>query len=423
MIVVLLITFTAFLVLIYGHLVKKRELKLTEAAKYSFAGAAARDAVLLAKKVYVRYISHEIRTPLNAAYLGLKILEKEISKAKGPNYLERLITVRDVVNACDVAVVILNDLLNYDKLEDDSLTIEPKKVEALPFLISCTKLFLLPAEEKGIQVIFDIAEDSFAAEDNAPRHCYNNHLFERNNSEKKSEFRNDAQNRSYERDNYEKHAKNDDDRHNIDGDSETVEDGWNNNQKDESYSACDSSLISFHSNQMNDKKNIFKNKVDKNDDRNIDCDTSNLDDSLGSVNSNVNILSGSYHGYGDDGNDITPLRTEKCYTEGSLKRSHGSTADYAQYGQHTDIGHVIDINPSHPSQSKSYPSSRIHSTAHSHQTMPPIDDSCFLSPGDSINIDEHKMSQVIRNLVSNAIKVRKLQLFSLYPLYPYNNRQ
>lgn len=96
-IVVFMIAFAAFLVFFYAHLVQRREKKFTEEVKHSFAGSAARDAVLLAKKVYVRYISHEIRTPLNAAYLGLKILEKELAKKLDISDVGRLDHVRDII--------------------------------------------------------------------------------------------------------------------------------------------------------------------------------------------------------------------------------------------------------------------------------------------------------------------------------------
>jgi signal transduction histidine kinase len=96
-IVVFMIAFAAFLVFFYAHLVQRREKKFTEEVKHSFAGSAARDAVLLAKKVYVRYISHEIRTPLNAAYLGLKILEKELAKKLDVSDGGRLDHVRDII--------------------------------------------------------------------------------------------------------------------------------------------------------------------------------------------------------------------------------------------------------------------------------------------------------------------------------------
>lgn len=159
-IVVITIAFTASLVLLYSHLVKNRENKLREEAARSLAGTSSRDAVLHAKKLYVRYISHEIRTPLNAAHLGLKILENEIRKEKGPHAKNRLSTVQDIAHACDIAVGILNDLLNYDRLEDGTLIIEPRKILALPFFISTTNLFLLQAEEKGVTFKFDVAEFS-----------------------------------------------------------------------------------------------------------------------------------------------------------------------------------------------------------------------------------------------------------------------
>ena len=157
-IVVSLIAFTAYSVFVYGRLVTRQEKKLTDMATYSSGETVSRDAVLLAKKKYVRYISHEMRTPLNAAFLGLKVLEKDLTKNKGSFYLERAATVRDVMDACDIAVGFLNDLLNYDKLEDGTLMIEPKSMVALPFIISSVKLFYLQAEEKGVNLVLDIEE-------------------------------------------------------------------------------------------------------------------------------------------------------------------------------------------------------------------------------------------------------------------------
>ena len=74
MIVVFIIFFTACFVLFYSQLLKVHEGRLNERVKHAFASSAARDASLLAKKVYVRYISHEMRTPLNSTFMGLKFL-------------------------------------------------------------------------------------------------------------------------------------------------------------------------------------------------------------------------------------------------------------------------------------------------------------------------------------------------------------
>ena len=282
-VVVFLIAFTAFLVLLYSHLVKQRELMLLEAAKYSYANAASRDAVLLAKKVYVRYISHEIRTPLNAAYLGLKILEKEILKEKHPNYNENLTIVKDIVDACDIAVAILNDLLNYDKLEDGTLTIEPKKTIVIPFIISCVNLFLLPAEEKNIQLIFDLTDDD--------------------------------------------NDRNDPQRKNINETTMSVDsDTHYNNEK-------------ITSSTMTNSIDMKKNNNDNNNNNHI----------------NNNINNNNNHHNNNNNND-----------------------------NHININCTNSNNSSCPTIS---------------------DFSNFLSPFDCIDVDEHKMSQVIRNLISNAIKV------------------
>ena len=157
--VVCIIAFTVFLVLFYGCLVRRQENIINEFTKLAFADDVTRDAVLLAKKIYVRYISHEMRTPLNAAYLGLKIVEKDLIAKKGTLNMDTVATVRDVMDACDIAIEFLNDLLNYDKLENRTLMIEKKSVVALPFILSTIKLFNIQAEEKGINLVLDVEDN------------------------------------------------------------------------------------------------------------------------------------------------------------------------------------------------------------------------------------------------------------------------
>ena len=159
-ITVFIIAFTATVVFVYGYLTKKREDRLKELAAQSFAEAKSRDAVLLAKKVYVRYMSHEMRTPLNTMHLGLKILEKDFMRSRGHGYRKRLATVRDIMSACDIGVAFLNDLLNFGKLEDGLLTIKPIKTRALPFISATSKMFLAYAEEKNVMIMFDFEPTS-----------------------------------------------------------------------------------------------------------------------------------------------------------------------------------------------------------------------------------------------------------------------
>ena len=65
-------------------------------------------------------------------------------------------TVSDISKACNMALDILNDLLNFDKLEDGTLFIEPKKVLALPFILKSTEVLNLQAKEKGLVLNFDV---------------------------------------------------------------------------------------------------------------------------------------------------------------------------------------------------------------------------------------------------------------------------
>lgn len=150
-----------FLFSVYVYLVTRHEEKLISERNASVTEAVSRGAVLKAKKVYVRYISHEMRTPLNAAHLGLKILEKNLNSFRGPKQNEHLEIVREVGTACEMAVTILNDLLNYDKLEDETLIIEPSKVVASDYILQSIPIFARQAQDKGVSILFDIDENFY----------------------------------------------------------------------------------------------------------------------------------------------------------------------------------------------------------------------------------------------------------------------
>jgi signal transduction histidine kinase len=79
-------------------------------------------------------------------------------------------TVNDVSKACSMALSILNDLLNYDKLEDGTLLIEPKKVVALPFILKSTEVLNLQVKEKGLILTFDLDDSSPCAQINLGVH-------------------------------------------------------------------------------------------------------------------------------------------------------------------------------------------------------------------------------------------------------------
>ena len=67
-------------------------------------------------------------------------------------------TLTDMRSAFDMALVILNDLLNYDKLESGSFMIEPMEVPALKYLSRglANQLSLLVSREKSATLKFDV---------------------------------------------------------------------------------------------------------------------------------------------------------------------------------------------------------------------------------------------------------------------------
>ena len=72
--------------------------------------------------MFMRYISHEIRTPLSTVYMGLKLLERELSKSR--TNAKHLGTVKDVKSSADIALGVLNDMLLYDKIESGIMQLE-----------------------------------------------------------------------------------------------------------------------------------------------------------------------------------------------------------------------------------------------------------------------------------------------------------
>eukprot|EP01042_Synura_sphagnicola_P026997 gene26997-34875_t len=79
-----------------------------------------------------------MRTPLNTAFLGLKLLLDDLLRLQEEHQdsemADRLETVRDVKESCDIAVNILNELLVFDKLESGMLKLEEEKLDPLEFL-------------------------------------------------------------------------------------------------------------------------------------------------------------------------------------------------------------------------------------------------------------------------------------------------
>ena len=96
---------------------------------------------------------------MSASYLGIQTLERSLQRlACVVSVDDHMETLADMRSAFDLALAILNDLLNFDKLESGTFMIEPTDVYALKYLSRglTNQLSLLASGDKSAKLTFDI---------------------------------------------------------------------------------------------------------------------------------------------------------------------------------------------------------------------------------------------------------------------------
>jgi signal transduction histidine kinase/CheY-like chemotaxis protein len=131
--------------------------------------AHQRQQILDMKRRFVRFISHEIRTPLNTVCMGLELLESDLRVGDDMNtcslgengstddiafWYDIIIDIKENANS---AVTVLNDLLNYDKIESGTLKLELGTVDIWGMIKSTVRQFQIQAANKKIDM--DLAFD------------------------------------------------------------------------------------------------------------------------------------------------------------------------------------------------------------------------------------------------------------------------
>lgn len=146
---------------------------------------AKRD-LLEAKRNFLNFVSHEVRTPLNSICMGLNLIKSELGSLKGqmplsadqqgvavnPNLPEGgrsySSIVNDVIELAEevheqayTATDVLNDLLNYDKIESGNLRLELTLLPIWQLVKRTTREFTVPAANKNIdlQMCFRVTSD------------------------------------------------------------------------------------------------------------------------------------------------------------------------------------------------------------------------------------------------------------------------
>jgi len=164
------IVFTSLLFFMYDYFVRR--------------DVTAKKDLLQAKRRFMRFVSHEVRTPLSAVCMGLNVMQSEIASSLGfkssddlddsthngkdlrtearpistTEALEWYEMAKEVQGNTQNAVNVLNDLLNYDKIESGTLRLELTLVPIWRVIEQTVKEFKLAAERKQLKLETDFGD-------------------------------------------------------------------------------------------------------------------------------------------------------------------------------------------------------------------------------------------------------------------------
>jgi len=130
--------------LLYGYR-RGRRLMLDLAIAKDAAEAASRS-----KSAFLANMSHEVRTPMNGVIGMSQLLLDSPLNSQQQEYA----TI--IRHSADALLTVLNDILDYSKIEAGKLSIERLEFDFRELLEEVTDLLALRAQEKGLELMCDI---------------------------------------------------------------------------------------------------------------------------------------------------------------------------------------------------------------------------------------------------------------------------
>ena len=136
----------------HGGDVVSLALNITATVRYEAELREARkiaEAANRAKSVFLANMSHEIRTPMNGV-VGMADLLTDTSLTA-----EQRLYVNTIRNSGEALLVIINDILDYSKIEAEKLALHPEPFDLERTIHELVMLLQPGAREKGIDILVD----------------------------------------------------------------------------------------------------------------------------------------------------------------------------------------------------------------------------------------------------------------------------
>jgi len=128
--------------------------------------------LLDAKRNFVRFVSHEVRTPLNTVCMGLTLIHQDFHKREkkmkekqdveqqpltSEDFAHWSSLTQEVRNNADVAVGVLNDLLNIDKIQMGAFKLEMEALPIWQIVEQTTAEFSMMADKQKTSLRLDLS--------------------------------------------------------------------------------------------------------------------------------------------------------------------------------------------------------------------------------------------------------------------------